>query len=339
MSFRENLQHLRASRNMTQEQLAMLVGVSRQSVTKWEAEQSYPEMDKLIKICDLFDVSLDDLVKGDLTELDIKTSGSTSDNTPKDFVGYDEHMRKQALRRSSAYAIIIAGFALSGIVNTLPFATTNMSDAVTGAVFFIGLAIGIALLLPTRSSHKSFEAAHPFVEDFYSQEEKDKAAHQKSIAFVVGLAVILLGLIIGALGNGTAMEQLFGSIFLLFVALGVWIMKYWSMLAARTNVETYNVNALEDLSEDESDVVYADEAWQAHRLELRRRKKKVRSISTVIMLVATLIALAWLFWPAVTGDVSDWSQLGQNSLFWLPWLFGGICCFIVSTVIKNQETN
>lgn len=37
MSFRDNLQHLRAERNMTQEQLAMLLGVSRQSVTKWEA--------------------------------------------------------------------------------------------------------------------------------------------------------------------------------------------------------------------------------------------------------------------------------------------------------------
>ena len=40
MSFRDNLQHLRATRNMTQEQLAMLLGVSRQSVTKWEAENS-----------------------------------------------------------------------------------------------------------------------------------------------------------------------------------------------------------------------------------------------------------------------------------------------------------
>lgn len=38
MSFRDNLQHLRAERHMTQEQLAMLLGVSRQSVTKWEAE-------------------------------------------------------------------------------------------------------------------------------------------------------------------------------------------------------------------------------------------------------------------------------------------------------------
>ena len=67
MSFRDNLQHLRAARNMTQEQLAMLLGVSRQSVTKWEAEKSYPEMDKLLKMCQIFECSLDDLVQGDLT--------------------------------------------------------------------------------------------------------------------------------------------------------------------------------------------------------------------------------------------------------------------------------
>ena len=67
MSFRDNLQHLRDTRNMTQSELAMLVGVSRQSVAKWEAEKSYPEMDKLLKLCDLFECTLDDLVRGDLT--------------------------------------------------------------------------------------------------------------------------------------------------------------------------------------------------------------------------------------------------------------------------------
>ena len=45
MSFRDNLQHLRSTRNMTQEQLAMLLGVSRQAVSKWEAEKAYPEME------------------------------------------------------------------------------------------------------------------------------------------------------------------------------------------------------------------------------------------------------------------------------------------------------
>ena len=62
MSFRDNLQHLRATRNMTQEQLAMMVGVSRQSVTKWESGRSYPEMDKLMKLCQIFDCTLDELV-------------------------------------------------------------------------------------------------------------------------------------------------------------------------------------------------------------------------------------------------------------------------------------
>ncbi|WP_407416790.1 helix-turn-helix transcriptional regulator [Paratractidigestivibacter faecalis] len=60
--------HLRATRNTAQEQLAMLLGISRQSATKREAEKSYPEMDKLIKICRLFGCTLDDFVTGDPTQ-------------------------------------------------------------------------------------------------------------------------------------------------------------------------------------------------------------------------------------------------------------------------------
>ena len=65
LGFRDNLQHLRNAR-FGQAQLATLLGVSRQS-GKMEAEKSYPEMDKLIKLCDLFSARLDDLVQGDLT--------------------------------------------------------------------------------------------------------------------------------------------------------------------------------------------------------------------------------------------------------------------------------
>lgn len=66
MSFKKNLQYLRGSRNMTQEQLAMLMGVSRQAISKWESEKAYPEMDKLLMICDMFSVTLDELVMGDV---------------------------------------------------------------------------------------------------------------------------------------------------------------------------------------------------------------------------------------------------------------------------------
>lgn len=67
MSFRTNLQYLRAQRNMTQEQLAMLLGVSRQAISKWESGKAYPEMDKLLMVCDLFGCTLDDLVLGDVS--------------------------------------------------------------------------------------------------------------------------------------------------------------------------------------------------------------------------------------------------------------------------------
>lgn len=43
MSFKDNLQYLRGSRNMTQGQSAMLIGMSRQSVSKWEGEKAYPK--------------------------------------------------------------------------------------------------------------------------------------------------------------------------------------------------------------------------------------------------------------------------------------------------------
>lgn len=65
MAFTEKLQKLRKSNGMSQENLAEAAGVSRQAVSKWESGQSYPEMDKLITLSKLFQISLDSLVKDD----------------------------------------------------------------------------------------------------------------------------------------------------------------------------------------------------------------------------------------------------------------------------------
>lgn len=51
---------------MTQEELAQKMGVSRQTVSKWELEAAYPEMDKVIELCKLFSCSMDQLVRGDI---------------------------------------------------------------------------------------------------------------------------------------------------------------------------------------------------------------------------------------------------------------------------------
>ena len=67
MSFRENFLRLRAESGYTQEDIAQRLDVSRQSVAKWEAGKSTPDLDKLIVLSDLFDVSLDELVRGKAT--------------------------------------------------------------------------------------------------------------------------------------------------------------------------------------------------------------------------------------------------------------------------------
>lgn len=59
--FNQNLQKLRAEKNISQEQLADKIGVSRQSVSAWESGKSSPELDKLIALSELFEISLDEL--------------------------------------------------------------------------------------------------------------------------------------------------------------------------------------------------------------------------------------------------------------------------------------
>ena len=67
MSFGQNLQFLRKMRNeMTQEELAEKLCVSRQTISKWELDMAYPEMNKLLELCKLFSCNMDDLVRGDL---------------------------------------------------------------------------------------------------------------------------------------------------------------------------------------------------------------------------------------------------------------------------------
>ena len=68
MTLGERLTALRKNRGMSQDALAETLGVSRQSVSKWETDTSVPDLDKLVKLSDLFDISLDELVKGEKSQ-------------------------------------------------------------------------------------------------------------------------------------------------------------------------------------------------------------------------------------------------------------------------------
>ena len=68
MKFGENLQKLRKEKGISQEQLAEQLGVTRQSVSKWESGASYPEMDKIVALCNIFHCDMNVLINKDITE-------------------------------------------------------------------------------------------------------------------------------------------------------------------------------------------------------------------------------------------------------------------------------
>ena len=78
MSFGEKLAKLRKEKGMSQESLAQELNVSRQAVSKWESNSAYPETEKIIAICKLFDVSIDELLG-----IDSKTKIATNNTFVK----------------------------------------------------------------------------------------------------------------------------------------------------------------------------------------------------------------------------------------------------------------
>ena len=77
MNIADRIQYLRKQKGLSQEELADKIGVSRQAVSKWESEQSTPDLDKIIVMSDLFEVTTDYILKG------IEPVSTTSKKTVK----------------------------------------------------------------------------------------------------------------------------------------------------------------------------------------------------------------------------------------------------------------
>lgn len=64
MKFNEKLLEIRKKQGLSQEELGMELQVSRQTISKWESGQSYPDFQRLVMLSDYFNMTLDELVKG-----------------------------------------------------------------------------------------------------------------------------------------------------------------------------------------------------------------------------------------------------------------------------------
>lgn len=160
MTLGKKLQELRKKESLSQERFAEMMQVSRQAVSKWELDQSLPELDKLVDISNYYDVSMDFLVKEKMDELVPNNEESTvldqeqyPDNLPLDQEFYDgqEDMELDHTIKKRSFDILHMFMLvdLAIFMTALRFFITNSYK--TGFVIAgFGTIVGIIILLIRR---------------------------------------------------------------------------------------------------------------------------------------------------------------------------------------------
>ena len=130
-------------------------------MSKWEAERAYPEMDKLLKMCVLFECTLDELVTGDLTGRPANGAASIPPGkSQQDVTGYDQAMRVFAWKLPLGISVILASAALALLLSDPGLMPIAEVRSFASALVFVGVAVGLALILPASFARGAFRKAH-----------------------------------------------------------------------------------------------------------------------------------------------------------------------------------
>ena len=108
MKFGENLKIIRKNKKMSQEQLAEKVNVSRQSVSKWETGEAYPEMNNILELCKIFNCKINDLIHNDMSDI-----SSLDEEIIMNVVKFNEQKQKKVKTLSNTISLISK---ISGII-------------------------------------------------------------------------------------------------------------------------------------------------------------------------------------------------------------------------------
>ena len=255
MSLGENLQFLRKKENITQEQLAEQLNVSRQSVSKWESDSAYPEMDKLLQLCNLFHCSMDDLVQKEISQVYIE-----------DKADYDNHFNEFSKYVSLAVGIILFGLSVMNLIY--------------GINYFFPNVIGVAILVLMGIRHEDFKKKNPFIINFYKEEEIDKFNRKFSVMVTTAVSLFIIDAIIfmgaetafPAIDENEYLESLIFCIFFLIIAAGVMLLVY-----AGIQKDKYDINKYNQMNDKKSEVYKKDSL--------------TGSVCGCIMLIATILYL------------------------------------------------
>lgn len=297
MSLSENLQNLRKIKNMSQEELAEKLNVSRQAVSKWESGNGYPETEKIISICEIFDCSMDELVKGKITA-DIKSEKNE----------YAEVMDKEAKYTSiGIFAILLGVSFMLTLLGLAPNEQAEDKFALIGVVLIlIGVVFAVPLFIISGQKLENFKNKNQKIANIYSEEETEKQKEKYTKFVAGGVGIVLLGVTIMMLLIGL---NVFGdsvlpvAILMYFVTIGVSILVYADKKKAKYDIERYNKENSE---------------------EYKKTNDLVGKICGVIMLVATIVFLIWGF------AFNSWN------INWIVFPIGGMLCGITGVILQKE---
>ena len=150
MTLGEKLSKLRKEYNYTQEQLADILGVTRQSISKWETDGSIPDLDRLIRLSEIFGVTLDELVKG-MPEEQEATAVPENDPAFSQSTFSQADLRMQNQKRwggalvltAAGLSLLVLGFCPQNLSGFLP--VTALMALLGGLCFVVRQRLGLVL--------------------------------------------------------------------------------------------------------------------------------------------------------------------------------------------------
>lgn len=304
MNFAQNLQSIRTRNGLTQEQLAEELDVTRQSVSKWESGASFPEMETLLKICERYQVSMDELLRGSVEEYH-----------EEEAKGFVRHMKIFSIQMALSIPAIIMGVAVISLLDGIA------SEAFLGAFFLTIVTVSVITLIVSGMEHSRYVKKHPKIQPIYSEKEIERADRVFSWAIAGGVGLILFGLIVASYLDDAYDRVIHsnaaGASLLALVALAVGIFVFFGIRRSIYHVEDYNKE-------------------NARAISKNKAGKLTGAVCGVIMLIATCVFFVWGFWETPggmwTGNWRDYT--GHWNISWISFAVGGILCGIASIIIN-----
>ena len=171
MNLGERLFELRKAKNLTQDDVAEKLNVSRQTVSKWETDQSTPDFDKIVPLCELFEIGVDELLTG---------------KKPVEEKKQENVLPKQEVKEKSAKVVSSSVFLyfLAIIVLIVSIPVLNMNPVLATALFLLLIGWSTTRIIRHYMSIPKFEQT----EEEIQMEERQKSLQKQINEIIMSIA-------------------------------------------------------------------------------------------------------------------------------------------------------